>query len=462
MQLPKQLIVQYVPDFKFWEWTPSHIPDFPGPKDLADILVSYRAKLSVIEQEGGQPSHSVAALSDASLVQVLTVAYRASFFTEESRPVRACLYAPPHEDRVTAPGKANALNEIGQVFVALARQERDAATNVYRLNPSLSLEDPKLISRFAPALAADDAVMVIREQQGRVYCAGITLLDFADSENDLLDMPRGWHGVGGLFVHILGPGELRVIEGNCEFTLRANQVRLYQSVSFADHVHKWHRELAATLIAACATESDWDAKRISNFDAAIDLMILWSRVLREAARMRHGGAFIVLPEITNAPIQLKYRIQPFDVGREVRQTWLSLSRAWHLSSANDVDAVVDSLEAKRRQTHKLCSASRAIGHLSGTDGCVVLDRRLTLHGFGGSIQIRNNIPRKACVQVAGKTKRKLNEADLMLQFGERHKSAFNLCKQVPGALAFVISQDGDLRLFASNKTTVYYYDLLHP
>lgn len=39
--------------------------------------------------------------------------------------------------------------------------------------------------------------------------------------------------------------------------------------------------------------------------------------------------------------------------------------------------------------------------------------------------------------------------------GTRHRSAVRLTQVLPGAIAFVISQDGDLRVFYSDGTGVY-------
>jgi hypothetical protein len=64
--------------------------------------------------------------------------------------------------------------------------------------------------------------------------------------------------------------------------------------------------------------------------------------------------------------------------------------------------------------------------------------------------------------VRGGTPEEVSEAELLRPFGQRHKSAYSLCKQVPNSLAFVLSQDGDLRLFSSDESTVYLDDLLHP
>jgi len=177
--------------------------------------------------------------------------------------------------------------------------------------------------------------------------------------------------------------------------------------------------------------------------------------------MNHGGAFVVVPNVQTAEIKPRYHIRPFDLGAELRESWLSLCRVWQAVNG-DVDyRIVDLLEDKRRRVHRLCSASRSIGHLSATDGCVLFDRTLTLHGFGGDIAL-TGAPTKRCIRVEGERRQELSEDDLLRPFGHRHKSAFYLCKRLPKSLAFVISQDGDLRLFASDESAVYLYDSLHP
>jgi hypothetical protein len=460
MQLPDQLIVQWFSEpLRTWTWTPPAVPDFVSPSDLAALLTSYRAKLKEIRRQGGRPD-SISGLSDSALAPLLSVAYRASFLKEEGRPVRACLYAPP-KDVQDEPGDSTEWSKVGKALAVLFNRDREAATNRYLLVPPMPLDDPKHIARFAPTLVAEDAVLLVDEDRGNVVCKGITLLDWTDAENDLLHMPHGWHG-DGLFVHILGPGQLRVSEGNCEYVLRANKVRVYQRAVFVDHVRDWLLELAKSFVAKCSQDGNWDPDRFGPEPqrAVVDLTILWSRVLRQGLQMDHGGAFVVVPDAAAAPIVLKYRVQPFDLGEELRQAWISLCGVWR-SLEGATDRLVDLLDEKRERMHKLCSASRSIGHLSATDGCVVLDRTLTLHAFGGDIQVASDAPSKRCILVQGSTQTDRSEEEILRPFGHRHKSALNLCKQVPNSLVFVISQDGDLRLFASDESAVYLYDSLH-
>src|SRR5205823_11424565 len=115
-----------------------------------------------------------------------------------------------------------------------------------------------------------------------VFCASLALMDLDDVENDLLRMPRGWQGGGGLFVHILGPGELRVSEEHCAYTLRANRIRIHQSVHFAGPVAAWLEEMSCAYIESCSQHADWDAELLGRPEERFaDLMILWGRVLRQ-------------------------------------------------------------------------------------------------------------------------------------------------------------------------------------
>ena len=77
----------------------------------------------------------------------------------------------------------------------------------------------------------------------------------------------------------------------------------------------------------------------------------------------------------------------------------------------------------------LISKARSLANLGKVDGCVVVDRQLQLRGFGGKIGFDNRDP---------------------VEGGMRHNSAHWLCQVVPGTIAFVVSQDGDLTVYFIN------------
>jgi hypothetical protein len=418
----------------FQRWRPPPVDDFATPSDLARIISAFRGWVRDNSGPGFQPITARGAVSERGLERLLSLAYQASFDTNEGRCTRARLFVP----NVGRPAHSLRIN--------------------HRFTPPKPLSDPKTISRLAPALAGDDSALVVRETDGDPACVGISLLDAQDAGRPLLGMPRGWTGsAGGLQVQILAPGELRVSEGRAEYTLRANRILVYSWVTSVARVDRWIEELTENLTARCSAEdADWNVQPFTVPGA--DVRALWSHVLREAARLRHGGAFVVVPDPRRAPVELKYPTEPLPLGRELAEMWLALARARHLFGSS---LAAEALELARVRRHQLWSTAASVGQLSAQDGCVLLDRRMTVHGFGGTIEAEAKAS-AARTYADSRTNAPREEEELLARFGHRHRSAFSLCKAVPNAIAFVISQDGDLPVFSSDDRHVYCDENLSP
>jgi hypothetical protein len=419
--------------FTFERWRPPPVEDFATPADLARLIAAFRAWVKVSPEPGFQPITEQGAITEQGLGRLLLLAYQASFSTAEGRSTRARLFVPDVD------GEAHPVG-VNHLFT-----------------PPKQLSEPKVISQLAPALVSEDSALVVRETPGGLICAGISLLDAGDAGRPLLGMPRGWtRAVGGLQVQILAPGELRVSEGRAEYTLRANQVLVSSWVASAARVDCWMEELTQTLARWCSARDRGWANRPLTVPGA-DVRALWSHVLREAVRLRHGGAFVVVPDPREAPITLKHPIRPLALGDELAGLWLSLARAYHLLGSS---RSADALEQTRLRRHRLWSTAASVAHLSALDGCVVLDRRMRVHGFSGTIEAAGGSAQRSYVD--SRTGAPLEEGRLLARFGHRHRSAFLLCKAVPNAIAFVVSQDGDLPVFSSDEAHVYCDENLSP
>jgi hypothetical protein len=416
----------------FQRWRPPPVDDFATPSDLARIISAFRGWVRANSGPDFQPITARGALSERGLERLLALAYQASFSTNEGRSTRARVFVP---DVVARPLRIS-----------------------HRFTPPKPLSDPKMIAHLAPALVAADAALVVKETGSGLACAGISLLDAQDAGRPLLGMPRGWTGTaGGLQVQVLAPGELRVSEGRAEYTLRANRILVSSWVASVGPVDCWIEELTRDLTARCSAEdAGWDARPFTVPGA--DVRALWSHVLREAVRLRHGGAFVIVPAPRRAPVELKYPTEPLPLGGELAGLWLSLARARHLLGSS---LAVEALEQTRVRRHQLWSTTASVGRLSAPDGCVLLDRRMTVHGFGGTIAVAAAAS-SARTYADSRTNAPLAEGQLLARFGHRHRSAFLLCKAVPNAIAFVISQDGDLHVFSSDHRHVYCDENLSP
>jgi hypothetical protein len=104
----------------------------------------------------------------------------------------------------------------------------------------------------------------------------------------------------------------------------------------------------------------------------------------------------------------------------------------------------------------MLTEAEVAGNLSGADGCVVLNRKLQVCGFGGEILVSDDDAQMAIrpfTDVASGDEWSYD--DFMKGIGgTRHKSAARLCRAHPNVLVFVVSQNGDLKLFYSNEKQV--------
>jgi hypothetical protein len=420
--------------FTFKPWRPPPVGDFATPADLARILTAFRKWVRNNTGPSFRPITGQGAVSERGLDRLLLLAYQASFYTDEGRSTRARIFVPDM-DRQAHPILIN------HVF-----------------SPPRPLSQAKWISQLGPTLVAEDAALVVEETGSDLDCVGISLLDTVDASRPLLGMPRGWTGAaGGLRVQIQAPGELHVSEGRAEYTLRAGRIMAYSWFASATEVDRWIEELTHELSARCLAEDpEWNARQL--IVPSADVRVLWSHVLREAVRLRHGGAFVVVSDAAQAPVELRYPTEPLALGGELVELWLALARA-HRQLGDNLSA--DALEQTRVRRHRLWSTAASVAHLSAHDGCVLLDRQLNVHGFGGTIETRaaTSSPR---TYLDSRTRAPLAEDQLLSRFGHRHRSAFQLCKAVPNAIAFVISQDGDLPVFSSDDRHVYCDENLSP
>jgi hypothetical protein len=436
MNLPERFVtgLDAQGNFTFRPWCPPPVDDFATPADLAQNIAAFRNWVQANTSPSFRPITEQGAVSEQGLGRLLLLAYQASFYPDEGRCTRARIFVPDI-DRKAHP-----------VFV----------NHVF--TPPKRLCNAKMISQLGPTLVADDAALVVEETAGDLACVGISLLDAADARRPLLGMPRGWTGtVGGLQMQILAPGELHVSEGRAEYTLRANRILAYSWVASACEVDRWIEELTEDLTARCtAQDREWNTP--NRIVPGADVRALWSHLLREAVRLRHGGAFVVVPDPRRAPLELKYPTQPLALGDELANLWLALVRTDRLLGSN---LAANALEQTRVRRHQVWSTAASVGHLSAHDGCVVLDRQMTVHGFGGTIETGAALgsPRS---YVDSRTRAPLAEEQLLVRFGHRHRSACLLCKAVANAIAFVISQDGELLVFSSDDRHVYCDENLTP
>lgn len=144
-------------------------------------------------------------------------------------------------------------------------------------------------------------------------------------------------------------------------------------------------------------------------------------IARGALDAGHGATIVVLPGATPRTDLIHYRFP--------------------IQSANLVapTASVETFEAQRRFLTSLCAV----------DGALILAANLELLGFAAVLPTRPDVKDLGVVVVdpaAGLTTRPAAVPLSTLGLGTRHRSAIDFCDSSPGAIAMVVSQDGELSL----------------
>jgi hypothetical protein len=411
-------------------WDLPALPEFCGPQELAAIVEHFRAW----ENTGAQGDVDLAELqlssrgriSGKALHELFSLAYQASFLRDEGRSTRGRLFLPGAG--VPQPRKI-----------------------VPFLVP-IELEDPNTLRLLGPALAADHYALSLFEDQGRLYCDGIFLMNENEADVPLLGVSlRRSGGCLGLNVTILDPGELVITEGALRLKLRATKIVDEGVVPFAPRVGDWLHECTQRIYQRCC-EQDPEGMAALHFTPLAEITAIWSMVLATVRNLKHGGCFVILDQPTSPFIDLKFPTRETDLGEQIAQFWLAGARAMRLL---DKKGFAEAAQEYHRLRHVVLSSLRAVGTLAATDGCVVLDRALTVRGFGGIIAIPPGTLALARPLMDDRASGPHFAEQLLAKNGTRHKSAFQLCQYLGNTIAFVISQDGGVRVFSSDQHHVY-------
>jgi hypothetical protein len=358
---------------------------------------------------------------------LITCAYQASLRTEEGRPVRF------HVLFDIAPEK----------FVAKFEAPLDYdAGSLVDLAPTIGIGFQWL--SVAPRDPLSDPLEIVG-----ICDPGLSLHkdDILPRWDDLLfHVPK----VRGLMLSVFGPGSMRVILGAKRVVeLRNGSLRLPYSVNQITYIREWYHETADRLGFGTTPIGG----RLVRW--------LWGNILRAVCNARHGGCFLVIPEaldLADMPITIKYRLgaeRLQDVFRERMAVEPGLSRHVHGRADLEISVLDDSHFIER----DVARITDLVASLAAVDGAVVLRRDWKLVGFGAEIT-ETGLWRDDEDVEYGEHPDSMDErnAKPLSSLGMRHRSAYRFCQRVPGAMAFVISQDGELRVFCNVGGLVKLFD----
>lgn len=396
------------------------------PADLAGLLWHYKQWATHKEQ------HSFPA-SERGLLRIIELAFYASMASEEGSYFQF-----------------NLVNRDGDGYAAA------------RFDP-VELDSVDALRRLAPACTHSDcALHVIDDDTGTLRCDG---LDFVASLGNevIIGAPhvQGRATSPSLHVKVRGPGHLYAGHIGLQYEMRAGVIRPVGPFVYVPQVKELINDTNACLREQLKPQ---DAKDLPwHLDWKLNTTlpdIVFPLIAKFAVEARRGGAFVFLPGDSPNPqdfdIHPKHRATRPDLGADVVQFWTAcIDTARRYEKEGYHSALTRWQWARAR----MVTSAEVVGNLSCIDGCVVLSRRLRVLGAGAEIKITDEQIQKSHLPFLDARTGKEWPDDAFLKGigGTRHKSAARLCKTHSGTMTWVISQDGDLRVFSSDDKGIYPY-----
>ncbi len=395
-----------------------HLPeDLCGQRDLANLLLHYIA----FQTPAFRPP-----VSGKNIYRLIELAFFTSMATEEGRFPR---------------------------FNIACQKDLGTPFTVTRFVP-IPMDNVDVLRRVAPSCTHPECALLVAERNGRLCCDGV--VNIGSMGYDTTPGRPEFHSAGSpprLRIEINGPGHMIVHSGIMAFELRAGNFRYPSYFWYVPSVQKFREEVGQYLEQELVNCEGEEAKKLfGGSKNSVPIHVILSRMLRVAIDARHGGAFVIIPSnsFDSDPynIDLKYPAQDLDLGQDMIAFWSACADAQRKKSIDEYRRAIRMWTFKKAN---MLIAAEAVGNLSCVDGCVVLNRRLQLCGFGGVIKVSEDQALKSTIDFENyKTGEKWEYKSLLEEIGgTRHQSAVRLCKAHRNMLVFIVSQDGDLKVFSS-------------
>lgn len=314
--------------------------------------------------------------------------------------------------------------------------------------------EPQTLVKLSPTFDVGFRWLVValpRERGGFPEIIGIHDPEFALDEPATPTAEQATAESESLKLTVFGPGWVRLeTAGNFYCELRNSSLRTILPVNFIRRVAEWYDETALGLTADNPIEATTLRELLAR---------AWVNILAQVCIELHGGTFLVVPALAalDDHLKIKYRLDS-DQLREV-----IAARAGAGGPPTGLSKGRRSL-LRRGDMHlldrSLTRMSDLVASMAAVDGAVVLRRDLSLVGFGAEI-IHTSASADEQVQF-GRHPHGKPPSRRLTDFGMRHRSAYRFCQQVESAIAFVASQDGDLRVFCHTPRGVRLFEGVTP
>ena len=365
------------------------VPD-PGPAGPLDLAARLDPNSTMLSKPG--------------LTVLVEIAYRASLKREEGRYPSFQLFSP--------------LNGGPEPVLDL----RFSPPQSYCLST---------LHRLSPGIPPGPYAFVVKEGPEGLRTEGVARVEY--SGFGALRGRIDYHGgtlFPGLSLHVCAPARMRAVLLSKDspavyLELREGQLTSCHDNAFSPVFLPLCRQ-AATILS----HGEDDPGALPSLVKAT-----LARVFSLAVAAGHGGMFVFLPPGPQSACQTDGLLSP-----GVGVAWPNLGRvAQNLAAADGNQAV---------HLEQWDTATRVTAHASCVDGAVILDAALSVLGFRVELLARDEDALPVCVSLSPEACEPTATGTVdIAAFGTRHRSAARFCARLPGAVAVVVSQDGDMREF---------------
>jgi len=398
------------------------LPDYCGPTELIEISRLFRGLLAAVRDPSGDP-----AISEAAELRLAYLCAAASLLKEEGVGVTCALHVSGHPP---------------------TKQSIEWTTY---LKEPVELADAEAIRKIARACPLRLGALVIEERGEKLLILGIQRVrrdhELTDIGSPLrVQQPH----LNGMSIVIWGPGHLTLHAGHPSLELRAGRLHM-QPRHLTEHpiVKETFKRITASLFGARVNAVPaWEANAVPGPPRAQYMVTdTWQRVATAPRNKNHGAAFVIATKQALEHIKLKYPVRGLQLGQALVTLW---DRSFDAAAAYTLDQYRDWRDAASR----VKAYEDQVVALSSIDGAVIFDQKLNVVGFGARLLTdARSVDAIRCVDASTGAPDPTLPARIR-RLGTRHSSAFEFCCAHDGTLAFVVSQDGDLRIFVRNSSAI--------
>ena len=393
---------------------------------------------------------------DSHVLQMLNIAFQASLSSQERRSIRLRIaYCDP--DNLLKDVELRQRNRP----IKFSKSRTLSVSELVQLAPAVDPRQLLIGVRAAPKGVEDDNAQPL-EIWGLVD-AGHSWWEFIRGER------RG--SLGGspppdcLIVSVMNPGGLIISRGGETIvSLEKGSLILPMSDVFysgpvGEYLNDMCREFHADVCKHLGSDK-YDPKGHDEDYPQRFLIDFIKRILLRIRDRRHGGTLLIVPDewsISDSRLRdrldIKYTI--IDKGIwSLLVEYLSLHQRYYgkllpafneKTISQELFLDIQVLEGKYEDAEDLVGdRANMLASLANVDGSVVLTTKLRLLGFGAEVIYQS--PALQQIKIAGDPFGSSGNICPITDYGTRHRSALRFCSSHEGVLAFIVSQDGVIRV----------------